>query len=240
MKGAIHSKDLREAARRVEACMLEAWRSEDGDGHVFSPSFDLRMEPLLTGARRRERRLRAAQTFAASFAIVLLCAFTWLASHAAARHAVQKWVRETWRNTVVYRFTDTREAALPKYRPTWLPEGYEETRVLEQSTGLSVTYQNENDDCIFFEVHQMHDGGIIDLITHPGEECTFETVNINGLHGELYISSNAAEQSNLIWMDDEAGVFYVVSATQEPSVILHIAESVSLAKLTKQQNSTEK
>jgi len=233
MKGAIHSKELREAARRVEACILEAWGPEDGDGHVFSPSFDLRMEPLLGSARRRERRLRAAQTFAASFAIVLLCAFTWLASNAEARNAVQKWIRETWRNTVVYHFTDTREAVLPNYRPTWMPEGYEEARVFETNTYCAVTYQNDQGSCIFFTYQLMKDSTVMGLIFQDEEEFRYEVVSIQGNPGELYDSFSSGEQSNLIWMDTNAGIAFDIGALMNSSIILHIADSVSMVKLPK-------
>ncbi len=238
MKGAIHSKELREAARRVEACMLEAWGPEDGDGHVFSPSFDLRMEPLLTSARRRERRRRTAQTLAAAFAAVLLCAFTWLASHAAARNAVQKWVRETWRNTVVYRFTDTREAALPNYRPTWLPEGYKEARVFETNTYCVVTYQIDQGGCIFFKYQLMKSSTVMGLIFQDEEEYRYEVVSIQGNPGELYDSFSSGEQSNLIWMDTTAGIAFDIGALLDSSTILHIAESVSLVNPAKQQKSS--
>ena len=233
MKGAIHSKALREAARRVEENMLKAWDAEDGSGHVFSPSFDLRMEPLLTSARRREQRLRAAQAFAASFAIVLLCAFTWLASHAAARNAVQKWVRETWRNTVVYRFTDTREAALPNYRPTWLPEGYKETEVFETNTYCVVTYQNDQGSCIFFRYQLMKDGSDFGLAFLSQEEYQHQIVSINGMLGELYICISGNEENDLLWMDENAGFLFGIDAKMSDSVILNIAESVSMLK---QQN----
>ncbi len=230
MKGAIHSKALREAARRVEENMLKAWDAEDGSGHVFSPSFDLRMEPLLRNARRRERRRRTAQTLAAAFAAVLLCAFTWLASNAAARHAVQKWVRETWRNTVVYRFTDTREAALPKYRPTWLPEGYKEAKVFETGLYCTVTYQNDQGDCFFFSYLLMKDGSNMGLVFHSGEEYRHEAVLIDGNPGELYVSLSDNEQSNLIWMNNETGIAFTIGAIMDESVILHISESVILVK----------
>ena len=230
MKGAIRSKALREAARRVEESMLKAWDAEDGDGHIFSPSFDLRMEPLLGSARRRERRRRTAQTLAAAFAAVLLCAFTWLASNAAARHAVQKWTRETWRNTIVYRFTDTREAALPKYRPTWLPEGYKEAKVFETGLYCTVTYQNDQGDCFFFSYLLMKDGSNMGLVFHSGEEYRHEAVLINGNPGELYGSLSDNEQSNLIWMNNEAGIAFTIGAIMDESVILHISESVILVK----------
>jgi len=233
MKGAIHSKELREAARRVEACILEAWGPEDGDGHVFSPSFDLRMEPLLGSARRRERRLRAAQTFAASFAIVLLCAFTWLASNAEARASVQRWLRETWQNSIIYRFFEADNADLPEYRPSWLPDGYWEADQYETTDYCLVTYRNDHGDCFFFSYQRMTADADLTLVFLGDESYRHETVSIKGNPGEIYISVTGNEQNNLIWMDEKAGLVFGIDAKAEDTVMLHIADSVSMVKLPK-------
>lgn len=204
---------------------------EEAEPYDFSPAFHMKMEPVLARARRHERSRRAIQTIAASVAVILICGFSWLATHAQAREAVQRWIRETWRNSIVYRFLGGENFPLPDVRPAWLPEGYEETEALEREDRLSVTWQNGNGDCIFFDVHQMHEGTMVDFIANPGEETAFERVDIGGLPGEFYISGT--EQSVLIWMDDETGFCYELNTKLEASVILHIAESVPLVNPTK-------
>lgn len=230
MNRAFTAKELRVAAARLEDCMMAGLAQEE-EPYNFSPTFHMKMEPVLARARRQEQSHRVVQTIVASVAVILICGFSWLVTHAQAREAVQRWIRETWRNNIVYRFLGGESFSLPEVRPAWLPEGYEEAMALEREGRLSVTWQNGNGDCIFFDVHQMQEGTMVDLIANPGEETACEKVDIGGLPGEFYISST--EQSVLIWMDDETGFCYELNAKLESSVILHIAESVPLVNPTK-------
>ena len=233
MNRAFTAKELRIAAARLEDCMMAGLAREEAEPYDFSPAFHMKMEPVLARARRQERSHRAIQTIAASVAVILICGFSWLATHAQARDAVQRWIRETWRNSIVYRFLGEESSTVPEVRPAWLPEGYEETMALEREGWLSVTYRNENGDCIFFDVHQMHEGTMVDFIANPGEEHALEKVDVGGLPGEIYMSGDRTEQSVLIWMDDEMGFCYELDAKLDASVILHIAESVPLVNPTK-------
>ena len=204
---------------------------EEAEPYDFSPAFHMKMEPVLALARRQERSRRSIQTIAASIAVLLICGLSWLATNAQAREAVRRWIRETWQDNIVYRFLGEESFPLPEMRPAGLPEGYEETKVLEREGWLSVTWQNENGDCIFFDVHQMHEGTMLDIMASPGEDLSFEQADVGGLPGEFYISDT--EQSILIWMDEETGIWYKLDAKLDPSIILHIAESVSLVDPTK-------
>lgn len=72
---------------------------------------------------------------------------------------------------------------------------------------------------------------MVDIMASPGEDLSFEQADVGGLPGEFYISDT--EQSVLIWMDEETGIWYKLDAKLDPSIILHIAESVSLVDPTK-------
>ena len=233
MNKGFSAKDLKKAAARVEDSMLAGLLQEDQPQHSFSPAFALKMEPVLRQGRKRERNLRAKWTVAAAVALVMICAFSWLASDAQARDAIQRWIRETWRNQIVYRFLGEKTAELPNYRPAWLPEGYEESAAVCRDNRISITYQNEDGGCIFFDAGYMQDGMSINVIPNAGEAYSPETVSILGSSGLLYLSRSEAEQSVLIWTDDETGLYFEVDGILDRSVILHIAESVSLDKSPK-------
>ncbi len=79
----------------------------------------------------------------------------------------------------------------------------------------------------------MQDGMAIDVIPNAGEEYLQEKVSILGSAGWLYLSRSGTEQSVLIWTDDETGMYFGISGILDRSVILHIAESVSLGKSPK-------
>ena len=78
----------------------------------------------------------------------------------------------------------------------------------------------------------MREGQTIEIIPNSKED-RLETIKVNNLFGELYIPADEEEQSNLIWMDDDTGVYYEISARLEASVMLHIAETVNLVIPTK-------
>ena len=227
------AKELKEAAALVEESLLAGLMQEDQPQHSFSPAFALKMEPVLRLGRKREQNHRAKWTVAAAFALVMICVFSWLASNAQARDAIQRWIRETWRNHIVFRFFGEETAGLPNYRPAWLPEGYEESAAVCRDNWISITYQNEDGGCIFFDMGYMQDGMAIDVIPNAGEEYLQEKVSILGSAGWLYLSRSGTEQSVLIWMDDETGMYFGISGILDRSVILHIAESVSLGKSPK-------
>lgn len=221
------AKELKEAAALVEESLLTGFVQEDLPKHTFSPGFELKMEPVLMLGRKQERNRRSVWTVAAAVALAMICAFSWLASNAQARDVIQRWIRETWQNNIVYRFWGKDTSQLPELRPTWLPAGYRETDVVNHESWFLVVYQNEYGDYIFFEAGTMQDGHAIDIVP-DSKEYEQETVMVHGLFGELYIPVDEEEQSNLIWMDEESGMYYEISARLETSVIVHIAETVNL------------
>lgn len=231
MNNSVTAKELRHAAILLEDHMIAGL--ETMQHHEFSQAFQLKMEPLLTKSVREEKSRRVLQTIAASLAVVILCVFSWLATHAEAREAVQRWVREIWQNNVVYRFLGEASFALPDTRPAWLPEGYVETEVDYREDLLSVMYQNENDDIIIYITGTMKNGKKIDIVPAPSVDFREENVNIRGLPGTLYVSES--EQSILLWMDDVTGVYYSICANADSSVILHMADSVDSVKTTKKK-----
>lgn len=234
MNDLFSAKELRHAADRVEAQILAGLESQP-QKHEFSPEFHQKMEALLAQGRREERSRRVLRTVAASLAILIICAFSWLVSSAEARNAVQRWVRDAWRGNIVYRFLGKDSSELPDARPVWLPSGYEETRTVLRKYHLSVTYQNEDGDCIFYDLEFMRDGIELNIIPASGEALFEEKVFVQGLPGVLYLSDSESEQSILIWMDEEAGLYYSICAGQDASVMLHMAESVEMTESAKKE-----
>ncbi len=226
-------KELKAAAGRLEAGFLEELAREEMTAHEFSADFHRKMEPVLVRAQHQEQIYRTMRTAAASFAVIVLLAFSWLASNAEARAAVQKWVRETWRNSIVYRFFGTEHTGLPVYRPSWLPEGYQEADQYETMDYCTVTYRNEHGDCFFFCYQLMKDGSDMGLVFLGEEAYRHETVSVRGNPGEFYICISGDEQSNLTWMDEDVGVAFSIDAKLSDSVMLRIAESISPVKAPK-------
>lgn len=226
MSSKISTKQLRAGATIVESRMLAEIDSNETSPHDFSEAFEQKMKPVLKKARRQEKALQTVRTIAASLVIVILCGIVWVAPNAEAREAVQKWFTFTWNNIISYRFNEEYTGEFPTYRPTWLPEGYEETNVFETDDYCELTYEDKNGNLIFVYYMAMDDGSDISFGFFPDEKFRKESVLIQGLQGDLYISSLEDEQSSLIWMDEKNGIVFGVDGVLDEEVILRIAESI--------------
>ena len=229
----ISSKRLRAAAAIVESRMLAELDSVDVSPYEFSEGFEQKMRPLLKTARRRERAQQTMRTIAASLALVLLCGAIWVATHAEAREAVQRWFTSTWNNIITYRFTGERSGEFPTFRPTWLPEGYEEKKVFETDDYCKVTYEDNSGNLLFFFYQAMNEDSDIGFMILPDDEVRIESVEIRGLPGDFYIDTSGKKPSSLIWMDEQSGLAFGIDSKRAPDVILRIAESISEIKPTK-------
>ena len=238
MNGNISAAQLRKAALEAEDRMLAELDTDEASPHEFSEAFKEKMRPLLKKARRQEKSRQTARAVLASIAVVLIIGLIWAATNADARNAVRRWF--TYRHTVpdmqtgieinMYAFTGESAGAMRDYRPGWVPGGYRETEVYRPDGYCSVTYGNGTGDMFIFYYFEMDDGTDMGIAIMPGEEVTVEHVRINGLPGDLYVSSLEGESNNLVWMDEENGVVFGIDAIMDPDVILQIAESVAVVE----------
>jgi hypothetical protein len=230
MNNGLTAKELRAAAALAESRMLAELDFDEAQPHEFSETFELKMEPVLKKARSRERARQTARTIAASLAIVVLFGLIWIATHAEARQAVGKWFKYQWNNIVSYSFTEEYTGELPTYRPTWLPDGYEETDVFEINKMCDVTYEDEKGNMLVFYYQAMDEGENISFLIPPEDQEQHEAVYIHELPGDLYISAFEDEQNNLIWTDEKNGLLFGIDGILEPEIMLRVAESVEIVE----------
>ena len=77
-----------------------------------------------------------------------------------------------------------------------------------------------------------HKGGAADFVT---EDTEVLSVTVNGLEGQLFLAEDWENtRSTLTWIDAEKNLQFTLMAALNETDILHIAESVSLAELPKQ------
>ena len=119
--------------------------------HHFSPQFERSMKRVLRRANHPViyRYLHRAACF---FIAVFLAGTSWLAVDVNARTAFLDWIRQQYSSFVEYRFVGAAsdETAIVEFAPTWLPDGYTETKT-EQSSGLMFrNYYNEAGQPIYF------------------------------------------------------------------------------------------
>ena len=206
--------------------------------HEFSDSFLEKMDALVALDKRRNKRRRIWHRVASVFLAFLLGASIFLAVNPEARAALLAWVREVYENSVVYRFFGKTTEYFPQYELKWIPEGIELEKEIDgagsdgnqrimiyrnQKTneGFVFCYQAVSDDTIIIV------DGYEDELMRASESCV-----IKGMEGHYYPADNA-HSSCLIWIDERQGIVLLIDSNLEKSVILHIAENVSLVNHTK-------
>lgn len=226
---------LRQAAQEV----TEEWlRRIPEEPHTFSRRFRRRMRPLLAnpaGYVRSAARPLWRKVLRVAACVVLTCALalgTLRAVSPETYAAVMQWVAEWYETHVVYYFRGVpEEEALPLYAITDLPEGYQETGdPLEAQDYRGIYYQNAQGQEIYFTCERITRGYASAVFL---DNIIEKEVMVGDCPGQLYLSQDPNQSSGVTWTDEEAGILFSIDAFAEESVLLHMAESVSLVKPTK-------
>ena len=195
--------------------------------------------PLSEGHRRRMRemlrdpllwfRLRNPypwRTVARRAAVVLLMLSLSAAMVRAvspkARADIIRWTMEQDGRRVEFRYHgDGPVQALPQYRIAALPEGYTETERIAYDSFGSVRYENAEGNALELDyMYMLADGDVK------------REVSIAGMPGMLLISTEEGRLSYITWMDAAQNISFQIIADADESVIIAMAESVSLCNST--------
>lgn len=204
--------------------------------------------PLSEGHRRRMRemlrdpllwfRLRNPypwRTVARRAAVVLLMlslsAAMVLAVSPKARADIVRWTMEQNGRRVEFRYHgDGPAQALPQYRIAALPEGYTETERAEADWNVRVAYECTGKQWIRFSYLYMQDGTASSMdIT---ESDTVKDVTVSGMSGKLILTQSPESANAIIWFDTAQNLMFSIHANVDESVIITMAESVSLCNST--------
>lgn len=214
------------AAAQAREALLSSLPAPEECRHKFSFAFERKMRRLL---KKQKTRLayQLLQRAASIFLAALIGVSTWLAVDTEARAAFFRWCKEIYETHVVYRFSGEEPMQTAAYRPTWLPRGYQEDSVFAPIEGSgSVVYKNDNGDILTFQYMPIQQGTVAAVVP---ETSIFKAVEINGLHGELYLESDPTKASVLAWFDDQGNLAFSISGCLPESDIMHMAGSVLLS-----------
>lgn len=226
---------LRQAAQEV----TEEWLCRIPEKpHTFSRRFRRRMRPLLAnpvGYVRSAARPLWRKVLRAAACVVLACALalgTLRAVSPETYAAVMQWVAEWYETHVVYYFRgEPEEESLPRYVITALPEGYEETGESLEAPGYrGIYYQNAQGKEIYFTCEYIPQGDAMSVLL---EDMIVKEVLVNDSPGQLYLSTDPKQSNVVIWTNEKDGLLFSIDAFAEESVLLHMAESVSLVETPK-------
>ena len=121
------------------------------------------------------------------------------------------------------RMAESVRITLPRWRPTWLPEGYEEVEVWDVGVVCVTTYRNEEGEEIYFE-YSAPSGAL----TIDNEHSDYSEIEINGCKAHLFASNTEGKPSFLLWMNKEETVFFMLQGEAPPEDLIRMAESISV------------
>ena len=208
-----------------------------------TPRYQRQMTAMLADplkwARKRARPVwkRVIQKVAVILLVFSLSLGSLMAISPTVRAAVVRWVVEWYETHITYRYSGEQITdEMPRYEIADLPEGYieDESKRIAWPEYISFTFYNpnkENDQKIIFDYTYMSQGGASDFVTEDSEVLS---VTVNGLEGQLFLADDWENtRSTLTWIDAERNLQFTLMAALSETDILHIAESISLVKMTK-------
>lgn len=145
---------------------------------------------------------------------------------------ITRWVAEQTGNVLDFQFRgDSPAQPIPQYQITALPEGYVETERTDSLDAGNVTYKNSDGDMILLDYAYMQDGALHRIILNDTD--TMSDIRVSGMPGKLILSTEEKSFDCILWIDAAQNLQFTITAAAEKSVIIAMAESVSLYDPTK-------
>ena len=194
---------------------------------------DVLMRAEMDPPRRHIILLRSFRSAIAACLILALCITTVIVTDTFATETGLRWRVRYRDDEVTWLFKDgvEQEGELPNYEPTWLPEGYELDREYWWPTReRTMHFENDHDaqSRVWFEYMQITDKQIYSFGKLDQGTYEKETVEINGLPGELYTYVDDPESGQLIWIDKQSCIVFQLYFDCGAEDALRIAKSVIL------------
>ena len=222
----ISDEMLRIAAAEADQAIRDSLpRPEDCD-HQFSPRFERKMRHVLRRGYHPVAYKYLRRTACFLVALTLVGA-SWLTADAKARGAFFAWVRQQYENVVEYRF----EGPAPddemtiNFAPTWLPDGYEETKVQSAGGISSRTYSNNEGQVIYFIYSPGADATSLFLVS---DNMTAEKVTVGTQEADFYRDADPQNANVLVWYSESGDILLCLSASLPRSDMVKIAESITV------------
>lgn len=195
-------------------------------------------DPLAWARSRRRPALRtaarhaAARHAAAVLLVLVLSAAVLVTVSPQVRADITRWVAEQTGNVLDFQFRgDSPAQPIPQYQITALPEGYVETERTDALDAGNVTYKNSDGDMILLDYAYMQDGALHRIILNDTD--TMSDIRVSGMPGKLILSAEEKSFDCILWIDAAQNLQFTITAVAEESVIIAMAESVSLYDPTK-------
>lgn len=200
---------------------------------VFSEAMGLIGEKYIMEAATYQRKKQTVSKVwfsrvAGVLLAILLAGSAVLAFSTEARAAFLGWVRQRVDSLYGYFFVGDPVYNDPvRYELMEFPEGFTFAELFEIAGGESFIYTNSNGKIGEFSYSTNPDGLYMFI---DAAECELQTVTINGMSGDLYISPEDGSVNTLVWTDDQRGLFFSVSFPVDGNALIAIAKSISVVE----------
>ena len=223
-------KELKIAAGDVVAAFSTILPSPEEYEQPFEYSSELlsRMDVLVKHSRKRDTWTRAAQRVASIIIAFLISSGVWLAVDVDVRAAFVSWLREVYEDSFVYRyFANSLQDELGHYEIMGLEKDTVKVFDKHDETMHISVYEN-SDGKITFIYYLMFEDRSHTVFNHDKLECVWKACVVNDLPADLYISKNSNYANEIIWIDEERGITFGISAQFDEDKLLELAENVCL------------
>lgn len=217
---------LRIAAAEADQAIRDSLPHPADCDHQFSPRFERKMKRVI-----RRGRHPVAYKFlhraACLLVVVTLVGASWLTVDAEARGAFFAWVRQQYENFVEYRFEGLApdEEMTTNIAPTWLPEGYEETKAQSAGGTSTKTYSNRDGQAIHFMYSAGADATSLFVVS---ESMTTVKVIVGTQEADFYQDADPENANVLVWHSESGEVLFCISAPLPRDEMVRIAESIAV------------
>lgn len=197
-------------------------------------------DPLAWARSRRRPALRTAARHAAArhaaavllVLVLVLSAAVLVTVSPQVQADITRWVAEQTGNVLDFQFRgDSPAQPIPQYQITALPEGYVETERTDSFAAGNVTYKNSDGDMILLDYAYMQDGASSRFVLNDTD--TMSDIRVSGMPGKMILSTEEKSFDCILWIDAAQNLQFTITAAAEESVIIAMAESVSLYDPTK-------
>lgn len=217
-------EELRHAAMEANKVIMSTLPEPEECTHEFSPKFERKFRKLVRKTDHPVQYRLRQTAWAALIMLVLFGAFQSLGEDVQAK--ITGWVYERYENFVHFFYTGSTGSAPVEdadYRPTWIPEGFEESEKYEFPTSKIITYQNGDGKWIRFRYSW--DVRDADLFIRD-KNMRSKDVKVNDMDAKVYWSVLNDREPFIVWTTPEKTVAFFISGDLTEEVFIKMAESV--------------
>ena len=162
---------------------------------------------------------------AATIALVITILFgVLMLASPSVRSVVFQWFREMFATHDAYGFSQLDEdKTVGEWKPTYLPEGYIETIDMDMGTGVYINYGNDAGGSISLNYMLATEGSSFNV---DNEGMVINEITIAGYAAHVYQSLDAAKKNAVVWVNEDAGLAFMLSSFETCELLDRIAESI--------------